>query len=191
MSFDQHWGGIWDIWYVLMCLFLKKRPSFGIIGTVNRLLACDHANVPSPCIWVNLPLNLLTPENSIYYQIVITGNSGVCAILRNFYGKVYITFQLLQFIINNYVRVRVLVDWLNLEPTTTLIFLNWYFSNPSQTLTSSKFILQLKPYVEYKLDRLKLQSYSHMHKIVQILFDLQKYLIKLNILSQIIFKLLT
>ena len=60
VSFDQHWGGIWDIWYVLMCLFLKKRPSFGIIGTVNHLLACDYANVPSPCIWVNLPLNLLT-----------------------------------------------------------------------------------------------------------------------------------
>ena len=137
------------------------------------------------------PWIFLLDENSIYYQIVILGNSGVCAILRNFYGKVYITFQLLQFIINNYVRVRVLVDCLNLEPTPTLIFLNWYFSNPSQTLTSSKFILQLKPYVEYKLDRLKLQSYSHMHKIVQILFDLQKYLIKLNILSQIIFKLLT
>ena len=119
------------------------------------------------------PWIFLLDENSIYYQIVIPGNSSVSAILRNFYGKVYITFQLLQFIINNYVRVRVLVDCLNLEPTPTLIFLNWYFSNPSQTLTYSKFILQLKPYVGYGLDRLKLQSYSHMHKIVQILFDLQ------------------
>ena len=27
-----------------MCLFLEKRPSFGITGTVNCLLACDHAN---------------------------------------------------------------------------------------------------------------------------------------------------
>ena len=29
---------------VLMCLFLEKRPSFGITGTVNCLLASDHAN---------------------------------------------------------------------------------------------------------------------------------------------------
>ena len=173
MSFDQHWGGIWDIWYVLMYLFLEKKSSFGIIGTINRLLACDHANIPSPCIWVNLPLTLLTR-----WKLDILSNSNplrtqVCAILRIFYGKIYITFQLLQFIINNYVRVRVLVDCLNLEPTPTLIFLNWYFSNPSQTLTYSKFILQLEPYEGYKLDRLKLQSYSHIHKIVQILFDLQ------------------
>ena len=50
-------------------------------------------------------------------------NSGVSTILRIFYGKIYITFQLLQIIINNYVRVRVLVDFSNHEPTPTLIFL--------------------------------------------------------------------
>ena len=119
------------------------------------------------------PWIFLLDENSIYYQIVILGNSGVCAILRNFNGKVYITFQLLQFIINNYVQVRALVDCSNHEPTPTLIFFNWYFSNPSPTLTYLKFILQLEPYIGHKLDQFKLQSYSHMHKIVQILFDLQ------------------
>ena len=34
------------IWYVFMCLFLEKRPSFGITSIVNCLLACDHANIP-------------------------------------------------------------------------------------------------------------------------------------------------
>ena len=115
-------------------------------------------------------LTLLTRQLQV---LLIVSWLGVSAILRNFYGKIYITFQLLQFIINNYVWVQVLVDCWNHEPTPTLIFFNWYFSNPSPTLTYSKFILQLEPYIGHKLDRLKLQSYSHMHQIVKILFDLQ------------------
>ena len=110
----------------MVCVYVpisREKTSFGITGTVNCLLACDHANIPSPCIWVNLPLTLLTR-----WKLDILSNSNplrtqVCAILRIFYGKIYITFQLLQIIINNYVRVRVLVDFSNHEPTPTLIFL--------------------------------------------------------------------
>ena len=48
VSFDQHWGGIWDIWYVLMCLFLEKRPSFGINLPPN-LLTRWKLNILSNC----------------------------------------------------------------------------------------------------------------------------------------------
>ena len=65
-------------------------------------------------------LTLLTRQLQV---LLIVSWLGVSAILRNFYGKIYITFQLLQFIINNYVWVQVLVDCSNHEPTPTLIFL--------------------------------------------------------------------